>query len=105
MVELLSKAVQMGGSDIFIIPGAPPRVKVNSSFKNLAEDRLLPADSERLVQEMYELAHRDFTLMDKEGDDDFSFAVKNVSRFRCNAYHQRGTVAAICAYAAGMAEC
>ena len=96
MVELLSKAVQMGGSDIFIIPGAPPRVKVNSSFKNLAEDRLLPADSERLVQEMYELAHRDFTLMDKEGDDDFSFAVKNVSRFRCNAYHQRGTVAAIC---------
>ncbi|MBQ6527435.1 MAG: PilT/PilU family type 4a pilus ATPase, partial [Clostridia bacterium] len=49
-----------------------------------------------LVGKMYELAHRDYALLNREGDDDFSFAIPNVSRFRCNAYRQRGTVAAIC---------
>jgi len=45
---------------------------------------------------MYELAHRDIKHLENEGDDDFSFALLNVSRFRCNAYWQRGTMAAIC---------
>ena len=42
------------------------------------------------------MAHRNIALLDREGDDDFSFAIVNVSRFRCNAYRQRGTIAAIC---------
>jgi twitching motility protein PilT len=96
MIELLKKAVAMGGSDVFIIPGACATVKVNSTLQNLTEEKLLPPDTERLVREMYELAHRDVALLDQEGDDDFSFAILNVSRFRCNAYRQRGTMAAIC---------
>ena len=96
MVEMLKKAVEMRGSDIFLIPGACPMVKVNNSFVKLSEDRMAPADSERFIQQMYELAHRDFALLNQEGDDDFSFVILNVSRFRCNAYRQRGTVAAIC---------
>ncbi|MBQ9300908.1 MAG: PilT/PilU family type 4a pilus ATPase [Clostridia bacterium] len=96
MVEMLKKAVEMGGSDVFIVPGACPMVKVNNSFIKLSEDRLAPDASERFAREMYNLAHRDFALLDQAGDDDFSFAILNVSRFRCNAYRQRGTVAAIC---------
>ena len=96
MIEMLRKAVALGGSDIFIIPGACVSVKVNNVLKNLTEDRVFPADTEKLVQQMYELAHRDFKLLNREGDDDFSFAIQDVSRFRCNAYLQRGTVAAVC---------
>ena len=96
MKEMLQKAVNMGGSDIFIIPGAPVCVKVNNVFKKLTEERQFPADTERLIQEMYELAHRDVKHLQQDGDDDFSFALLNVSRFRCNAYIQRGTMAAIC---------
>ena len=96
MIDLLQKAVAMGGSDIFIIPGAAASVKVNNSFHDLTENRLFPADTERLIHEMYELAHRDIKRLDEDGDDDFSFALLNVSRFRCNAYRQRGTLAAIC---------
>ncbi len=96
MIELLQKAVQMGGSDVFIIPGSCVTVKVQNDFVNLTEERMLPADTERLVKQMYELSHRDIALLDREGDDDFSFAIVNVSRFRCNAYRQRGTIAAIC---------
>ena len=96
MIEMLSKAVQMGGSDIFIIPGAHVCVKVNNSFINLTDGIVKPADTEKMIQEMYELAHRSLSHLDKDGDDDFSFAILNVSRFRCNAYRQRGTLAAIC---------
>ncbi len=96
LTDMLQKAVEMGGSDVFIIPGAPVAVKVNNDFQDLTPSRIMPTDSEWLVRQMYELAHRDFSILDREGDDDFSFAILNVSRFRCNAYRQRGTYAAIC---------
>ncbi len=96
MVELLQKAVKMDGSDIFIIPGSCATVKVHNELVPLNDARLLPEDSEKLVEQMYELANRDIKLLSRNGDDDFSFAIKDVSRFRCNAYMQRGTVAAIC---------
>ncbi len=96
LIELLRKAVELNGSDIFLIPGAGVTVKVNASMVNISGDRLLPADTEELVQNMYALAHRDFAHLHEEGDDDFSFAITDVSRFRVNAYLQRGTVAAIC---------
>ena len=96
MIELLQKAVAMGGSDIFIVPGASVTVKVNNELKKLTDGKMSPANTEKLIGQMYELAHRDIGLLDQGGDDDFSFAILNVSRFRCNAYRQRGTLAAIC---------
>ncbi|MBR3018537.1 MAG: PilT/PilU family type 4a pilus ATPase [Clostridia bacterium] len=96
MIDLLKKAVQMGGADIFVIPGAAVSVKVNNSLVKLTDSIMLPPDTEKLVQQMYDIAHRDIKHLDQAGDDDFSFAIKDVSRFRCNAYKQRGTLAAIC---------
>ena len=96
MINLLKKAVAVGGSDVFIVPGAEVTVKVNGHMEKLTAEKMAPADTERLIREMYALAHRDITLLDREGDDDFSFAILNVSRFRCNAYRQRGTLACTC---------
>ena len=96
LTELLKKAVELDGSDVFIIPGANVMAKIESEMVPLTEDRMMPDGTEMLVREMYELAHRDYGILDREGDDDFSFAIPNVSRFRCNAYRQRGTVAATC---------
>ncbi|MBE5808048.1 MAG: PilT/PilU family type 4a pilus ATPase [Clostridiales bacterium] len=96
MIEMLQKAVQMGGSDLFIIPGSSVTIKVQNSFVKLTDERVSPDESEQMIRQMYELAHRDFDLLQNAGDDDFSFALVNVSRFRCNAYKQRGTYAAIC---------
>ncbi|MBR6186825.1 MAG: PilT/PilU family type 4a pilus ATPase [Clostridia bacterium] len=96
MIELLKKAVSMNGSDVFVIPGAHVSVKVHNDLVPLTEKIMLPKDTEKLVRDMYELTHRDMAKLDNNGDDDFSFAIPNVSRFRCNAYRQRGTIAAIC---------
>ena len=96
LTELLRRAVAQGGADIFIIPGSGVTVKIQNDMIPLTEERLQPAESEALVRQMYDLARRDFQLLAREGDDDFSFAIPEVSRFRCNAYRQRGSLAAIC---------
>jgi len=93
--ELLSAALDMGGADIFIVPGAQPAVKCMGVLRPLQEARLLPADAEALVRQAYQIAgDRDFDLLRNEGDDDFSFSLERRARFRCNAYRQRGTYAA-----------
>ena len=94
--EYLKKAVEMEGSDIFIVPGSVMTVKVRGKLVALSDERLLPADTERLVGEMYAMTNRNMDLLYRDGDDDFSFAVRDLSRFRCNAYRQRGTCAATC---------
>ncbi|MBR5109393.1 MAG: PilT/PilU family type 4a pilus ATPase [Clostridia bacterium] len=96
MIELLKKAAQLGGADVFVIPGAAVSVKVNNSLVKLTDSIMLPPDTEKLVQQMYDIARRDIRHLNQAGDDDFSFAIKEVSRFRCNAYKQRGSMAAIC---------
>ena len=96
LIELLRATVEMGGSDLFIIPGSCPSAKVQGEICPVSEERLLPADAHRLVEEMYALANRDIALIDVDGDDDFSFAVQELSRFRCNAFRQRGSIAAAC---------
>ena len=92
--ELLKKAYELNGSDIFIVPGAHVTCKVKGDMVPLSEDIVKPAGTEQLVKEAYELAGRDIAKLHSEGDDDFSFALRGLSRFRCNAYIQRGTVAA-----------
>ena len=94
--EILRKAYELGGSDIFIVPGAHVTCKVKGDMVPLTDDIVKPAATEELVKEAYELAHRDIAKLRQEGDDDFSFALAGLSRFRCNAYFQRGTMAATC---------
>ena len=92
--EILKKAYDLGGSDIFIIPGAHVTCKVKGDMVPLTDDIVKPAGTEALVLEAYEMAGRDINKLHEEGDDDYSFSMAGLSRFRCNAYIQRGTVAA-----------
>lgn len=94
LCELLKKALQYDGSDVFIIPGSAIITKSHGKMIELTEERVMPSDVEVLVRQAYALAGRSIEIIDQAGDDDFSFAVKDVSRFRCNTYRQRGTLAA-----------
>lgn len=66
------------------------------SFPWENEERLLPDDTAAFLKEIYELAdNRDMRSLLSHGDDDFSFAIPGVSRFRVSAYKQRGTLSAV----------
>ena len=94
--DYLKKAYDLMGSDIFIVPGARVTCKIKGELVPLSEENISPKAAEALVMEVYALAHRDIGRLKAEGDDDFSFALAGLSRFRCNAYFQRGTMAATC---------
>ncbi len=95
LTDILAGTLAAGGSDIFLIPGSPPMVKVKGNLIQLSDQRLLPDDTERLISQTYELAgmRSEQTLRDN-GDDDFSFSLRQQARFRCNVYRQRGSFAA-----------
>lgn len=96
LISLLKDALDKEGSDVFLIPGSPVMVKSHGRMVPLTQERLSPADAEALIHAAYTLAARDTSVLDTEGDDDFSFSVRDVSRFRCNTYRQRNTLAATC---------
>ena len=93
---ILSKAIDRQGSDIYILPGSPVLVKVSGKMEPLTEERVLPVDSEYLLKEAYTMAlDRSMDRLIETGDDDFSFSLQRMGRFRCNAYRQRGTLASV----------
>lgn len=94
--EVLRKAVADSASDIFIVAGGCLSYKVDGEIRPMEESvRLLPADTEQFIDQIYEYAHRSKEHFMKEGDDDFSFAMENLARFRVNTYFQRGSQATV----------
>lgn len=94
--SLLENAVRSGASDLFIVAGLPASIRLNGTVARLNEERLLPAHTGSILSEIYELAdHRPMDLLTEQGDDDFSFAIPGLSRFRVSAYKQRSTLSAV----------
>lgn len=92
---ILKKTLDMGGSDIFIVPGSPVMAKVKGRLLPVTQERAMPKDTEDLIRQTYAQAHgRSIDLLMADGDDDFSFSLERMCRFRCNAYRQRGSLAA-----------
>jgi twitching motility protein PilT len=93
--QLLETATHAKASDIFIVAGLPLSYKVNGIIHSEGE-RLMPDDTAALVNGIYALAgNRSIDRFLKKGDDDFSFAIPGLSRFRVSTYKQRGSLAAV----------
>ncbi|MDR2493387.1 MAG: PilT/PilU family type 4a pilus ATPase [Coriobacteriales bacterium] len=93
---LLGELVSKGVADIFIITGRPLSYKRGTAIEPLNDQALLPADTEDIIAQIYEMADgRSMATIIEKGDDDFSFAIKGMSRFRVNTYKQRGSLAAV----------
>lgn len=93
---ILCESAAKGASDIYIVPGALVRMRVGFHLENITEERLSPADSEALLTGIYAMTKgRSIERLIADGDDDFSFALPGVGRFRCCAYMQRGSLAAV----------
>ena len=94
-LDFLSKAASEHASDIFIIAGRPLSIKTDGHLSTYGE-RLMPEQTNEILQIIYQLAgNRDISRLHDTGDDDFSFSIPGLSRFRINAYKQRGSLAAV----------
>ncbi|MCL2811122.1 MAG: PilT/PilU family type 4a pilus ATPase [Clostridia bacterium] len=96
LLFMLAKTAEMGGSDIYLVPGRPITAKVRGVFTQVSEDQLSTTECERLITEMYQLAcNRNMVEVLTKGDDDFSISISRLGRFRCNTYKQRSSLAAV----------
>lgn len=93
---ILEQAISEKASDVFIVSGLPVSFRKDGVIKRINEERLLPPDTEALLTEIYQHAgDRDLRILNEDGDDDFSFAIQGLSRFRVSAYKQRGALSAV----------
>ncbi len=92
---ILDQATKSVASDIFIIAGRQLSYRVKGKMETLNDTPLFPKDTHELVTELYEIAERDITLFEQTGDDDFSFSIPGISRFRVNTFKQRGSYSAV----------
>ncbi len=93
--DILKTGLEKGGSDIFLIPGSPVCLKQGGEVSPITQERIMPDASAELIRQIYEMARRSMDTLEACGDDDFSFSVKGLGRFRCNAYKQRSSLAAV----------
>lgn len=94
--EFLQKAIDSNASDLFILAGRPASMRINNKIVQTDETRLLPDDTRQIITEIYGLTKgRSMDQLLETGDDDFSFAIPGMSRFRISAYKQRGSLSAV----------
>ncbi|MDD5823997.1 MAG: type IV pilus twitching motility protein PilT [Firmicutes bacterium] len=94
--EILKYAVDHKASDVFIVAGRPISMRINGAIERMNEERVMPDVTTSLLSEIYASSHdRDINKLDEDGDDDFSFSIPGLSRFRVSAYKQRGTLSAV----------
>lgn len=94
-IDFLREATNAQASDIYIVGGLPLSYKVYGTMHHVGE-KLMPDMTEKIIQDIYTLAgNRDMEHFLKRGDDDFSFAISGLSRYRVSTYKQRGSLAAV----------
>ncbi len=89
--EILSEAVSAGASDVHMTAGVSPKMRINGKLVPMSWPRLFPADTLALLVSIMSQAQRE--QFEERGEYDMSFAVRELGRFRLNAYKQKGCVA------------
>lgn len=95
LMHYLKFAVENAASDMLVVAGGPVCAKIDGHIQSVDSVRLLPPQTEELVQQIYAAANRSMEKFLQTWDDDFSFSVAGLARFRVNAYRQRGSMAAV----------
>lgn len=95
--KILQDMIANDASDIFVIAGLQLSYKKGGLQYRTDTDRLMPTDTLDIVRQIYGLAGRDFRHFTEndQHDDDFSFSIPGLGRFRANAFRQRGSASAV----------
>ncbi|NCU40521.1 type IV pilus twitching motility protein PilT [Candidatus Saccharibacteria bacterium] len=90
---LLEEVIRKKASDLHIQVSLPPMLRINGSLTPVTEFKALSAaEVEKLVFSTLDQDQQQILLKDKEFD--FSFSFGELGRFRVNAFHERGNLAA-----------
>lgn len=92
IISLMTTAVKEGGSDILFSVGSPPVIRYQGDLKRYGDEMLTPELCKKMVYSL--LTDEQKQRFEEEKELDLSISIKNVGRFRVNAYRQRGYIGA-----------
>ncbi len=92
IVELLSKAVKQGASDIIFSVGVPPMIRYQGRLRPYGKEPLTPELTKRMVYSLLDDEQK--ARFEETMELDLSISIKGIGRFRINAYRQKGYVGA-----------
>src|SRR5690349_16584290 len=91
---LLEEMVSRNASDLHIVAGEKPKLRVDGDITNATADyELTPKDTLQLAYSV--LTEQQKKRFELEDELDFSFGIQNLARFRGNVVKQRGCVSMV----------
>jgi len=93
MDRLLQACVAQGASDLHIVTGRPPVLRIDGSLRSLETKVLEPDDTTALMKSV--TPDRNQQELQEEGGTDFGFAYGDVARFRVSVFRQKGNLSLV----------
>jgi twitching motility protein PilT len=95
----LRRVIEMEGSDLHLKVPSQPLIRLHGRLEPIPDsDPLTPEDTEGVLASLLSKEKDRFKLEEfaEENEVDFSFGVSGLSRFRVNAFRQRGVISLVC---------
>ena len=91
--RLLKACVQGGGSDLHLVVGSPPALRVNGNIVRVKTQELDGSQIKKMCYSVLTDSQR--STFENEKEIDFSFGIKGIARFRVNYFYQKGHVSGV----------
>jgi twitching motility protein PilT len=89
--SLLKEMVARNASDLHLRVGGQPAFRINGELYRLQGERTTPEQMEQFILDLMDRNQK--TRFDEQHELDFAIGIRNIGRFRVNAFKQRGTAA------------
>ncbi len=88
--EILKAAYDADASDVHLVSGQPPVIRVHQVMTPMDLPPIAPASARQMFESMCQ--KETIELFDRQKDADFSYEVPGLARYRVNAHMQRASV-------------
>jgi twitching motility protein PilT len=92
----LRETVELGGSDLHAKVGSPPMARVHGELRPLEGFEVLTSEDTEAALDTILKDPRAHSEFNEVGEADFAHAIRGLSRFRVNAFRQRGSISIAC---------
>ncbi len=91
--RLLDACIKMGGSDLHLVVGRPPVLRISGRLRSLDTKVLEPEDTTALMKSI--TPERNQQELQESGSTDYGFAFGDAGRFRTAVFKQRGFISMV----------
>ncbi len=91
--RLLEACIKMGGSDLHLVTGRPPILRISGRLRSLETKILEPDDTVSLMKSI--TPEKNQQELQETGSTDFGFAFGDAGRFRTAIFRQRGNISMV----------